>query len=745
MVSHMMRKQAWPSVLATVLFGFLSSACSSDPPNGTVTCAATAPQCPEDLQCRADGKCWKPGTGPVGDGALVTETGPGVDGISPVDGPRGETHAGGESGALDTGDTSPVDAPGAGGGGAGGAHGDLGGAGGAQIDAAGDAPSDAPQTGLDGSSTCVAPRIPCNGDCIDPSTSCCVATDCKGSCMSCGANHVCTAVKNQPDPSLHCAGTCDATGTCKGTPGQTCKVPGDCANGTCVDGYCCDGACTGSCQACDVDGHQGTCTTLSANLAPHVNHPACSGTDVCAGYCSGSSSDCTYPTKSCGTASCSTARVYQATGTCKSGSCNLPNTQTCSFACDAAKGGCTGECVPQTPSCRADGVPLLCDAQGVNQPQTACANGFTCSGGLCTCTGAGLSNCTTACTNLLTDSNHCGACGHSCLGGLCLAGACQPVAVTAALSGPPQVFGVDNDNVYFLVPSASTNLALDAYRVSKSAVGQPASFLATSEVMGDWAGVIGSTLFDYGSGGGVSLFTIGTSSALSPGAALDPNRQNFIVLWRSVAPRYYAETSNDGTSFRVGWFNLSNSLITTASQSATAGAPSGGSVNLGSGYAGGDSVYWMRTIYDSSYTVLATDVFTASVSSTTPIQLGSGSPCNIVDVNAKSLLLSDGSSLYRIPLPAVSSTSNFQYVAITGSMNAVEDANGIYYIDNAYAINRCGAGNCGPTKVRLATDQPTYAQAHAVSTLFQDATALYWGRVSSVTGTGANQIMRLAK
>ncbi len=262
------------------------------------------------------------------DGRLDLGTGSAID----------SSGAGGTGGSKDGGTEffdSSIAGSGGGGGGAGGVQTDVGGAG------EGDAPTDAPQVVPDGNVTCTAPKVLCNGDCIDPSTSCCVATDCKTSCMTCGANHACAPVRNQSDPSLHCTGTCDPTGACKAAQGQPCTAGTDCANGTCADGYCCDNACTGSCHACDVSGKQGTCTPLGNGASPHLNHPACSGTDVCVGYCNGTSPSCTYPpaTTSCGTISCSSSGAYQAAGTCSSGTCNMPAPEPCTYACVLAKGG----------------------------------------------------------------------------------------------------------------------------------------------------------------------------------------------------------------------------------------------------------------------------------------------------------------------------------------------------------------------------------------------------------------------
>jgi hypothetical protein len=157
----------------------------------------------------------------------------------------------------------------------------------------------------------------------------------------------------------------------------------------------------------------------------------------------------------------------------------------------------------------------------------------------------------------------------------------------------------------------------------------------------------------------------------------------------------------------------------------------------------------MKGLWDSANNLQQVDVFTASASQTTPIQIGTVTTdiTVIIDVSAKSVLMATSSGdVYRIPLPVSSSASPAQFAMSVGTYNAVEDANGMYFIDSSYSLYRCSPANCGATKTRLATDQPTQSQGEfSVTTLFQDDTALYWGRSSSITSTGANQIMRLAK
>lgn len=259
--------------------------------------------------------------------------------------------------------------------------------------------------------------------------------------------------------------------------------------------------------------------------------------------------------------------------------------------------------------------------------------------------------------------------------------------------------------------------------------------------MDDFAGVIGSSLFIVDSCQRPFSYTIGSSSDRSPLALT--NCFNFLARFTSVKTRYYAQTNdNQATVYTIGWYNLSNSLMARYSETTTGIAPSGGSLLFNLPFAAGDSVYWVRTVYDSSYnTVDSSGLFTTSVGKTTPTQLAGGSytgKMRILDANEKSVLLSSDStiySLYRVPLPAGMGTYEPQYIAILGSINAnaVEDASGLYWIDTTGSVYRCAPANCTNTAVVIATGQ------NDIATLWQDESALYWARSSP------NQIIRLAK
>jgi hypothetical protein len=232
-------------------------------------------------------------------------------------------------------------------------------------------------------------------------------------------------------------------------------VPGGCAAGTkcSPDGICCDRTCSGSCEACDLPGSLGTCTTLPSGATPHSGHTACGGAGVCAGSCGGSiDGSCTYPVVACGSAGC-TGLSYQAAGTCKAGACNTPAAQTCLYACSTTV-GCTGECTSGSKRCNSS-QPQTCDSNGAWQNTgNACSGCYTCSSATGACapsaTGTGCDD-GDACTQY--DSCKAGVCAGTpvtcaattChVAGTCSAGTCSqgsPVAdgttdLTCATSTP---------------------------------------------------------------------------------------------------------------------------------------------------------------------------------------------------------------------------------------------------------------------------------------------------------------------
>ena len=147
-----------------------------------------------------------------------------------------------------------------------------------------------------------------------------------------------------------------------------CASDAECPTGHCADLYCCSTACTGTCQACDLPGAEGTCLPLPAGSEPPgecAPGSACDGTGTCllndGGGCA-ADADCL-------------------SGHCADGFC-------CDTACSGLcvqcdKPGAAGTCVMVAPGndphddCPAD-------------PAASCGRNGVCSGsGTCALIGAG--------------------------------------------------------------------------------------------------------------------------------------------------------------------------------------------------------------------------------------------------------------------------------------------------------------------------------------------------------------------
>ncbi len=72
---------------------------------------------------------------------------------------------------------------------------------------------------------------------------------------------------------------CESEGVC-GALGTACIDNTDCASEHCVDGVCCDSACADPCDACNLDGAEGSCTLLAHG---ETAQPSCLGNHACDG------------------------------------------------------------------------------------------------------------------------------------------------------------------------------------------------------------------------------------------------------------------------------------------------------------------------------------------------------------------------------------------------------------------------------------------------------------------------------
>ncbi|HZS39530.1 MAG TPA: kelch repeat-containing protein [Polyangia bacterium] len=182
------------------------------------------------------------------------------------------------------------------------------------------------------------------GHCPAPVTQICAPLVCgTTACLgNCGGDADCVA-----------GDFCNSFGQCapKQSLGSTCGGASQCASGQCVDGVCCDLACDGQCQACNLPGALGTCSTVTGS--PVGTRAACAGSGTaCGGACDGANPlACAFPPSStlCAPASCA-GNVAQAAAFCDgAGSCAPGMLSSCGFA------GCNGAvCATPPPDGGAD-------------------------------------------------------------------------------------------------------------------------------------------------------------------------------------------------------------------------------------------------------------------------------------------------------------------------------------------------------------------------------------------------------
>jgi len=330
--------------------------------------------------------------------------------------------------------------------------------------------------------TCGANGDCTSGLCVDGY---CCNSNCGASCEACdvtGSLGTCARVTGAPhgtrtDCGLYaCQGSvntcpttcssdagCAAGNYCSGTTcvpkepnGSTCPTGArECASGNCVDGVCCNSSCTAGCQACDVSGSVGTCTTVSG--APHGTRTcgeylcpggvttcpsSCTADGACVSgyYCNGTSCVAKEPNGS----TCPTGAHECTSNNCVDGvCCNSSCTSTCQ-ACDVTSsvGTCTN--VTGLPhGTRGNCGTYVCQGSTTACPsgcasESGCSTGNYCNGTSCVAKKANGSTCPTGAHEC--SSNNCvdGVCCNSACGSQCEA--CDvggSVGTCVAVAGAP--------------------------------------------------------------------------------------------------------------------------------------------------------------------------------------------------------------------------------------------------------------------------------------------------------------------
>lgn len=266
------------------------------------------------------------------------------------------------------------------------------------------------------------------------------------SCMTC-ASGTYTTQANQS--TCLPAGAC-AAGTVQTAP-ATGSTPAVCS--TCPPGnYCAGGAAAEvPCAAgtWDDDGNSATACVPQTQCGPgaYVSSSGSATADQSCLKCASGSFSSTSNATMCTTWTvCSPGQQILSLGstttdqTCELCAPTAFSTTNNAASCTAWTNCSPGQYVSQAGTGTTDRGCAACPANET----TTTSNASTC---VCD---TGLTACGSTCLNVLgSDATNCGACGHSCLGGQCSAGACQPVTLVAgtSLSGASVV--LDATNVYY--------------------------------------------------------------------------------------------------------------------------------------------------------------------------------------------------------------------------------------------------------------------------------------------------------
>jgi hypothetical protein len=380
-----------------------------------------------------------------------------------------------------------------------------------------------------------------------------------------------------------------------------------------------------------------------------------------------------------------------------------------------AEGGCSSGQLACGSLCVAASDPRYCGScsndcsalSNVSDAGLTCATGqcsYQCAPGFADCLDSG-----TGCPTALTANSNCGACGHSCLGGTCKGGQCQPFVLTT--TGATSLF-VDDSSLYL---DYVTNVGANLATVNKvnGMLGPSALYDGTFAVAQDASQFY---LLVSQSGGGSKICILNKSTMKAVGTCLYGGGASGVAIGVSGTQLWWVDSTR----------NLWGGTTTGATAMSVDGAA--GSV-LAADSAG---LVWTN----AAFNLLAAPV---SLATRTYLQVPSLTSPQAAIIDASYVYWYNGSDsgLYRSGRNAPSLT---KLATLTDAPAQLAlDSTDVYWTDPAAGeVWRVPiVGGAGVTATPVATGQAN------VSGVAVDSTAIYWSMYDSTSNTG--QLLELAK
>jgi hypothetical protein len=365
-------------------------------------------------------------------------------------------------------------------------------------------------------------------------------------------------------------------------------------------------------------------------------------------------------------------------------------------ACTPASNAChTGTLDCSTPS----GVPGCIDTGTRAKDETPCETYEACCAG--------------SCSDEQTDPDNCGRCGHSCVGGACVAGVCQPVALA---EDEGVAIAVDSTSVYWISAwSGSVDKApIAGGAVTTLAAGSPYAYGIAVAV--DATSV-------YSVNGGVSIVSIPIAGGAPTTLATSTSTVSDLAIDSSYV--YWANSTSkrqNGGLFRAA--KSGGTPQTLASEAAFTGQ-----VVVAAG-----EVYWGIS------TGIAGAILSVPVGGGTAITVAAFEPTCLA-AGPSDLYWSGPTSpsgIYDIPLGGGPSTPFVSggYLEPTGAMTA--DTTHLYWIGRTTNTSTIyGMPLSGGTPITVTSVEGLIAIETEQNAIAVDATSVYF--------LGSTAVMRVAK